>query len=239
MKRISIQLLILSILLQYSHLYADPIIMLTVRAYPKANRKTLAEKMARKLHRSDKLAKYAIRKLQYDIDKKVPNGIFATYAGFLSLSNNLGQILFPKKQHDPSLMLIITNRAEPMLMAGNTVHHWLVPPTAPVKVYTVKRTTEENGDMYWHVKQTTLSKDNILPTNSILIFANPKNFFIPEGSTLTKLKNNFELPTIYARNSFNIATNALRVLMHRQFFDALQTEQNKSAKRLQQHILYG
>jgi len=222
-------------ILQSAYLSADPIITFFVRPYPKISKKSLPEKILRKLHRPEKIAQYTIRKLQYDLDKKAPNGILATYAGFLTRSNSLGQITFPKKHLEPALTLIITNRVSPMIMAGNTVHHWQIAPDAQAKIYSLNRTTENDGLMYWHVKQIALPKNRILPTDSILIFAKAKSFFIPEGATQTKMKNSFELPTIYARSSLDISTNALRMLMYRQFFDSLKSDSKLIGKSIQLH----
>ncbi len=197
-------------------LSADHVITFFIRPYPYAQSTNEAQKLIKKLRKPGKLAKYHLKKLSHEAPTA---GIFCTYAGFMDLSNRIGQITFPLKQPDPELSFVITNRIYPMLMAGNTIHHWEIMPGSKAAQYSVKRQKDEQtGLWYWHVKKAEVPENRIVPVTSILIFAKPKNIFIPEGITQTIDNLNLVLPTVYSRKNINIMHNALFVLSNRQFF---------------------
>lgn len=166
-------------------------------------------------------------------------GLFCTYAGFLALSNGIGQVTFPRKHDEPALSIIITNKIQPILMAANTIHHWMIPIDGDTVQYSLERKKDaETGLTYWNVTKQAIPDDRIVPSRSILIFAKPKDFYIPEGATLTVDSPNLVLPDIYARRSTDIATNAMHALAIRQFFDNVQTERNRTGKMYQMFEVY-
>jgi hypothetical protein len=187
-------------------------------------------KMLRKLSTPGKLAKYHLKHMY----KEAPiNGIYCTYAGFLSVSNGIGQVAFPRKQEEPDFSIIITNRIQPMLMAGNTINHFEIMADTPAAVYSVERKEDEGTNLfYWDIKKRENPDKNIIPGKSIVIMAKPKNFFIPEGISLTTNSPNLVLPTVYAKKGLNIATNALQALKNRQFFDAIKAETKQEGKTI-------
>jgi len=217
-------------------LSADHVITFFIRPYPHVDQKTDNKSLLKKIGRPGKVAKYHLKKL---IKSMPATGIFCTYAGFLATSNGIGQVTFPRRHTDPELSIIITNRIEPMLMAANTIHHWSIQPNEPVKQYNATRTTDDDtGLTYWNVSMVDPPENRILPAQSILIFAKPKNFYIPEGTSLTSDSANLVLPTVYARRETDIATNALIVLALRQFFDSISSKRTLSGKMYQVHEAY-
>src|SRR5919106_1200435 len=62
-------------------------------------------------------------------------GIFATYAGYLESSDSFGYIIFPRKQVQPLLHVLITNRIEPIVMLKQTISHWIISPGSPAALY--------------------------------------------------------------------------------------------------------
>jgi len=217
-------------------LSADHVITFFIRPYPYAQPVNEQRAQIKKLRKPGKLAKYHLKKLS----RQAPTaGIFCSYAGFMDLSNRIGQVTFPRKHEEPELSFVITNRISPMLMAGNTIHHWDIMPGSKATQYSVKRQEDEQtGLWYWNVKKTKIPKNRIIPVKSILIFAKPKNFFIPEGITPTTDSPNLVLPTIYSRKNINIMHNALFVLSFRQFFSSGTPDIKRDGKMYQMHQEY-
>lgn len=155
-------------------------------------------------------------------------GIFATYGGYLVVSGFNGQITFPRMQQKEELTLIITERIEPVLMLGNTIHHWVLPPNIPVAVYSIIRKQDPTTKLYyWDVKPTKRPKNNIIPLTSIVIFAKPKDMIVPIGITLSNDNPQFLLPTIYAKKNSNELAPTLGVLKIRQFFGSVSITNKK------------
>lgn len=217
-------------------LHADNVITFFIRPYPRANPHEKMQSMVHKFSRPGKIAKYHLKSLQRDA---ATPGLFCTYAGFLALSNGVGQVTLPLKQDEPKLAIMVANRIQPMLMAANTIHHWELMPDTPAAYYSLERKKDDESNIvYWDTRKAEVPEDGIIPTKSILIFAKPKNIFVPEGVKITDDGPNFVLPTVYARKATDIATNALRALMIRQFFDPVRAERKRDGKMYQMHEVY-
>ena len=63
------------------------------------------------------------------------SGIFATYGGFLTVSDLNGEITFPRKHRKPFIYLIITEKMSPIIRSGNTIDHWELVEDTPVEMY--------------------------------------------------------------------------------------------------------
>ena len=87
-----------------------------------------------------------------------PNeGIFSTYWGYLTLSNFNGLITFPRKQQKPAFKLLITPRIKPIMMIGNTIHHWELDRSVPAELYSVERKQDaETKTWFWQTKKAEL-----------------------------------------------------------------------------------
>lgn len=154
-------------------------------------------------------------------------GIFATYGGYLVVSTFNGQISFPRMQQKPDFFLIITEKIEPILMIGNTIHHWeFSKMAADIYSITLEQNTE-TGLYYWNVQPAKKPENNIIPLNSIVIFAKPKNIIVPIGITLSNDSPQLTLPPIYiVKNNINVVP-ALETLKVRQFFGTIHLENKK------------
>jgi len=236
MKNKYIMLVSIAQIITTLQLSADHVITFFIRPYPHAQTIDDQHAMIKKLHKPGKLAKYHLKKLS----RHAPTaGIFCTYAGFMDISNRIGQVTFPRKHEEPELSFVITNRISPMLMAGNTIHHWKLTPDNPATQYSAKRKQDEQtGLWYWNVQKIEPPKDRIVPAKSVLIFAKPKNLFIPEGITPTTDNPSLVLPTVYSRKNINIMHNALFVLAIRQFFASGMPDIKRNGKMYQMHQVY-
>ncbi len=163
---------------------------------------------------------HAIRQiLRTPLHSHPVGGVFATYAGFVEASSPYdGGIIFPRKHVKPSFYYIITKQIEPIIMLGRTVHHWDLLPQAAAKVYHIERQQDNETKLfYWQVTQASLT-DNIIPTNAIVLFANPHDVHVPEGITLTTNDPQLELPDIYINEDYDPIRAAFRLLQVNHFF---------------------
>lgn len=211
------------------NLKADPVITLIMEPYPMLNDSPEAEKAVNKLKKPGRISKLGLKSLG---QSPITKGIFSTYGGWLAMSNRDGQTTFLRKHITPIIYLIVTSKITPMLMAGNTIHHWAIEEKTDAKMYKMERLHDTNQDLsYWLTEEVPLPDKGILPNESITILAKPQNVFVPEGITLTEDSPNLILPTIYIKKGIKINTNALYILNLRQFFGPLHTAYKKGPAR--------
>lgn len=162
--------------------------------------------------------------LRNHLDNGMQEGIFSSYWGYLTVSDFMGQVRFPRKQPDEKLKLLITERIVPMLMIGNTIHHWQLDPTVDASLYTLERIQDaENKKFYWNVARSTLPVDNRVHLDTIIIFAKPKDICVLTGQFETTDNPQLVLPDIYAKKTLNTISPALWILKMRQFYGPIKT----------------
>lgn len=171
------------------------------------------------------------------------SGIFATYAGQLDSSNLNGQIEFNLKQVKPAFDLLITNKATPILTAHNTVHHWEIEQGTPAALYHIERKHDPDSKThFWHITQKKLPETNIIPLETILIFAEPKDIFIPlatnqkESIIIADENINLTLPDIYVKQGIDKTGNALYVLNIKNFLAPVDLEYKKNGTHYATYI---
>lgn len=211
---------------------ADPIISFFFEPFPATL--TYTQLMAHKLEQPGKLAKYML----YDKkDNRLGAGIFSTYAGFYEASNQIGQTIYPRKHAEPLLYVLITPRITPIMMFQNTVHHWELEPSMPAQMFKMERQKDTLTETsFWDVNKVALPKDNVIPLQSIVIFAKPKNIFVPTGITLTQESANLLLPIMYAKKGISKNKHALFVLDISHLFGPVNSLYKKGPTEYQQHI---
>ncbi|HEV2916566.1 MAG TPA: hypothetical protein VGW78_02365 [Candidatus Babeliales bacterium] len=140
-------------------------------------------------------------------------GIFATYAGYLESSDHFGYIIFPRKQVQPVLHVLIAHKIEPIVMFEQTISHWIIVNGSPAAMYRFERISDSDiGLTYWNVQQEQLPPDNAISLDTLIIIAHPDNIYIPLGITLTDAGPNLFLPTFYTRKNIKVTDNALYML---------------------------
>lgn len=155
-------------------------------------------------------------------------GTFATYWGYLTFSDLNGQITFPRKQKSSKLNLLITQAIEPVFMIGNTIHHWQMNPLQDFSFYSLEQIKDPaKKQLLWKVTSATPPAHKRINTDTIVIFANPHNIFVPEGTFETYSTANLILPDIYVRKNLNVIYPSLRIITIRQFFDPVEKELKK------------
>ncbi|HJM68714.1 MAG TPA: hypothetical protein QGF02_02090 [Candidatus Babeliales bacterium] len=153
-------------------------------------------------------------------------GVFAAYGGYLAHTDQNGQITFPRKTQKPEFDLFITNNIHPYLMAGTTnVRYWTVDKDAKMARYKITRHQDPKTDLYyWEVAKAPISPKRIIPLHSIILFAKPKNVYVPLGITVTNKNPQLILPPVYTKPQLDDVKNALLVMNMKLFFKPLHQE---------------
>lgn len=212
--------------------------MLTFQPYPSFNEPTLekAQRKVQKMQLPAYLAKYHIKKFMADAAVR---GIFSTYAGFLETSNLMGQTTFPLLHTKPFIYIIITPKITPIIMTGNTIHHWEVENLTEAAIYKAEMVKDpETGLYYWDMQQAQLPNPPIIPSEAITIIADPAYIIVPTGITLTQESPHMILPTLYVKKGITTSNEALYTLNVRHFFGALHYLTNKQPAHYSIHLVY-
>lgn len=193
----------------------DAAISMFMRQYP------LTREYTEKMQIPGKIASHTVHSI---LGKDPISGIFCTYAGYLDMSDNNGQVLFPRNHENPDIYLLITPSITPIIMAGATIHHWEIDKGAPARMYhAVRKQDDKTGLFIWDVQEAPLPEDGWVPLESILVFAKPKNIYVPTGIALTNDSPNLVLPDMYVKKGIKIYSNTLFVLNIRHFYGPLKT----------------
>jgi hypothetical protein len=186
-----------------------------MRPYPDFDLQGAAAIVSKKIQKPGKLTKY----MASSFDGNIVSGIFSSYAGFLTASDQNGQTSFPLRHSKLVTYYLVTPEVFPVIMFGNTVHHWELISKQPANLYKIeKKKDEELDEYYWEVTQMQLPKDKKISKKAVIIFANPHKVYIPEGITPTSDSSQLILPDIYIKKSISKIPEALYVLTIRQFF---------------------
>lgn len=169
--------------------------------------------------------------------RKTNDGIFVSFMGYLAASNYLGQVTLPFILQQPSqacsscyeFSLLITEKIVPIFMVGNTIHHWEIIPTTKNAFYSLERKQDPETQLYyWEIQEKPLPANNMIPLNTITIFAQPENIYVPKGITLTNSNPQLFLPPLYAKQELNRVEPSLITLKTRQFFDPVKSVTKKN-----------
>lgn len=165
-------------------------------------------------------------------------GIFASYGGFLTISDVHGEVSFPRLHEKPVVTILVTSRITPMVMGGLTIHHWEREEGTPTSFYSVTREKdEEKNTVAWVVKKEPLPESMIIRPETIIIFADPSSLVIPTGSFPTKDMANWLLPDIYVKAEMAISQRALYVMHIKHFFGPIYPLYRKQSTLYQKNLV--
>lgn len=202
----------------FSGLHAlNPSLTFFIRQYPQPLDQKTIEELKDAAHTLS-----ISRKITRSLCPRSNQGIMVTYAGYTIASNFNGQVTFPRMQPTPQFTLIITPAIKPIMMIGNTVHHWELIPNSPAELYTLMRKENDpSGRWYWHMQRLNNLPGNIIPLNGIVIHSRPSAIKVFEGLTPTTNNTNLLLPDIYALKQSDAHYAALQFLKTRMFYGPL------------------
>lgn len=151
-------------------------------------------------------------------------GVYGLYNGYLSRSNDIGLLSFPRETLKEQFTLAITQAIKPIFMLDNTISNWnLVSPTEAT-LFQVKRFKDpETKLFYWKVQELNVPNDNYIPLHSIIIIAKPEDVYVPLGASATTKLPNLVLPPIYVKRGLDRINQALFILQIKQFFAPTRT----------------
>jgi len=153
------------------------------------------------------------------------SGIPVSYLGYFTVTNHNGQFSFPRKQQSEMLLVLITEKVNPAFMIGPTlIHHWETIELQPAKLYQIIR--KKNNEMnvyYFEINEVSLPKNNHIPLNTIIMYADPTTISIPTGIVLNNYSSNFILPDFICNNDDN-NKNSLYTLSIKQYFEQINIE---------------
>ena len=228
-------LFILALFLHNPSIRAEQLIVEFLKPYPAIVIPGNTQQVVDKLHKPGKTNNYHAKRLF------APSmaGIFATYAGFLDISDSLGEIAFPRKHTKPFIYLVITPHMVPIVQSGNTINHWELDEDDPVEIYKFEQLyDEEFHTHYWLATQEPIPANNIIPLESIAIFTDPKYVYVPLGITPFRESPHLILPQIYIKPGFDLTAEALYVLNITQYFGSVISEYKKDKDRFSRQLTY-
>jgi len=221
---------------------AGPLITYFFKPYPhilEQNKKSPEKSAAKLTLRLGTVPSTLAENVLLSLQRSLVNGIFSTYAGYLAVSDSDGQTTFPLSQTKKKLFILVSQLATPVVMSGNTIHHWELPINVPSKLYSLEKKKDlETTLWYWQVQEELAPKDNVIPVETIIIFARPKDIFIPLGASPTNETTHFILPDMYVRKGIAKVSSALYVLNLRHYFGPISELFRKTQLRYLKHITF-
>lgn len=146
-------------------------------------------------------------------------GVFAAYGGFCTYSDYNGQISFPRQTTDEFVEYIITQKIKPVLLRGNTVHHFVIPESADAAYFKVERKKAEDQKYdYWHTEAQNLPANRRISPFALIFFAKPNQLMIQEQDIVALSGQNLLLPDIFVKDSITSGASALLFLKVCKYF---------------------
>lgn len=200
----------------YSQSTTPATVTLTIASKPTNNLVPLKNPLASITHLANKAPVTVVRANTPPVN----NGIMGTYYGYTGVSSFDGQLTFPFKGTKPSFKLLITPAIRPIMMLGNTIHHWELIDGMPAALYSIERLSHSD-EFYWEVQPLEIPEKKLITLDTIVLFANPRDIEVPLQSVPTT--NNFQLvlPSIWAKQTINRINAPIALLKVRQFFGPL------------------
>ncbi len=206
-------------------IYPESIITFFMQPYPSEYSNDVANSVQDKLQKPGKSAKYSYQGLAYP-DRV--SGIFSTYAGYITTSGVNGQTSFPRKQAENELNLFITPALTPVTMVNATLQHWELEQGTPVACYKASKQQDSSTLVYfWNVEKIKAPKNNIIPLDTIVIFAKPHYIYVPIGVTPTHDSPNLVLPPLYIKKGIKNVHEALYVMNIKHYFAPIRFQYKK------------
>ncbi len=228
-------LFILALFFHIPSLLGEQFINLFLKPYPVITPVAQAQKFIAKIHQPAKLARYQTKRMA----PALVSGIFATYGGLLTTSDLNGELTFPWLHEKPFIHLLVTEELTPIVRSGNTIDHWELQEGVPVMAYKMEQKWDDSARaMYWDISKEPVPTNNIIPLESIVIFADPKYVYVPLGVQLFKETPHLILPDIYIKHGVNLTKNALYIVNLSHYFGGIIPVYKKDKARYSRHLTY-
>lgn len=163
-------------------------------------------------------------------------GLYASYLGYLGLSDKNGQVSFPREQQNDTIYLLITPQVEPEFMISPTlIHHWITKHNSPAHFYKINRKhNKELKVYYFDIRKMNVPQD--IPFNTITLYAHPDEIEVPVGISLNTYSTNLILPELQAKK-INSVKNSLYTLSIKQYFEQIIRETKNNIQTISSMIV--
>jgi len=159
-------------------------------------------------------------------------GIYATYAGFVTHSDINGQISFPRKHEQEEITYVLTQKIKPVIIKGNTVNYFVATSADETAFFSLKRLSDAQKNLYyWRVKRIETPTNKRIPVFALQFFVKPHHLFIEEGDFVTENSPHLFLPPIYTTKALTAGANALLFLKVSKFFSPIKFAYNYTTER--------
>jgi hypothetical protein len=155
-------------------------------------------------------------------------GIFVTYAGYFTYSDINGQVIFPRKNQNPRIKILVTKSIKPIFepsieMPTKTINHWEIIDPRQTKYYITELKQDPDIKLYfWNTQERPLPRKSHIPSDALIIFADPKHILVPTGPIKLGINTaHFLLPDIFVSPDINLALDALWFLKVKKYFGGI------------------
>ena len=149
-------------------------------------------------------------------------GIPLMYYGYITYTRNNGIIMLPRMHESSEFYILLSTHINPIFMIGNTIHHLEVIPNTKNAYYKITKNYDaQTQTNFWNVEQIPLPTHGQLPLETIIIFVEPEDLYIPEGISITNDNPQAILPVIYLKNDKNNNKNSIASLEINYLFKAI------------------
>lgn len=169
--------------------------------------------------------------------KPALGGFMAIYAGYITYSDLNGIISFPLRHSAPKIYLAITSEIRLIKVRDNTVsHREYAPQEAPVQLYVFEKKQENEGQVYWSIKEEKVPTNNKINPLTLILLTKPKNIVVAPGDYITNPGIQLVLPEVYVVGNGGVVQTILKSLDYKSFFERIKVEEKKVSDTVIQKI---
>ncbi|MBT4594899.1 hypothetical protein HOD08_03405 [bacterium] len=150
------------------------------------------------------------------------SGVLTMYGGYFTHSDKEGIVEFPLRHEAPKVYLVITPRLKLARLGEETISHMHVPKPKVIeskndkatelkhdadflkiyegekaKFYTLEQKKDKSEVDFWEIKETPIPETRRISKLSLVILANPRNFFVRTGDFMRNTTDHMVLPPVY------------------------------------------
>jgi hypothetical protein len=143
--------------------------------------------------------------------------IHAYYKGWSNISNQNGIISFPREEIEQEILLLFATDINPLLLKTKVPSFFTIENEENYKLYRIKANIQEDNNILWTCTEEKLLNKEI-PSNTIIIFVNPKYISIQENNK-TPFTENILIPPIFIKREATLGKYALKSMDINRFYE--------------------
>jgi hypothetical protein len=162
-------------------------------------------------------------------------GLYSSYAGYITISDHSGQIRFPLQHESSALFVLVTQKIVPVFSEKKTISHFEIDPTSAGELY---KLTQSEDKTHWQTTQEKLPDHGIISPYTLILFAKPDQVMLELGKQTTHKSNQLLLPKFFISDTIKNEFNSFQVLTIRQFFSPLRPLYKQGEQELSTNLSY-